>query len=87
MTVNLFGTGLDVSDFAEKSLSGDPNVYFAVDILSGVTGNTGWVGAPNQFLTVNPLTPTPVPDGGSTMMLLGSAVLGLGMLRRRFGKG
>lgn len=27
-----------------------------------------------------------VPDGGSTMMLLGSAVCGLGMLRRRFAK-
>jgi hypothetical protein len=37
-----------------------------------------------------PQTPPPpppaVPDGGTSVMLLGSAMVGLGMLRRKFGK-
>jgi hypothetical protein len=48
---------------------------FVADVLAP-NGNTGPVDA---------TVPT-VPDGGSTAMLLGSVFLGLGMLRRRFGK-
>jgi hypothetical protein len=51
---------------------------FVVDMLSGTTGNTGPV-------DVN-TPPVTVPDGGSTATLLGTVLLGLGMLRRRFAK-
>ena len=50
---------------------------FVADVIFTGTGNTGLVDVSN--------TPT-VPDGGSTAMLLGSALLGLGALRRRFGR-
>jgi hypothetical protein len=49
---------------------------FVANPNGGDTGATGYV---------NDSIP-PVPDGGSTVALLGSALLGLGMLRRRFGK-
>jgi protein with PEP-CTERM/exosortase system signal len=48
-------------------------IIFAADILSGQTGNTGLVDA---------TTPTGVPDGGATVMLLGAALTGLGLVRR-----
>jgi hypothetical protein len=50
---------------------------FVADVIFNSTGNTGLVDVST--------TPT-VPDGGSTAMLLGSALLGLGALRRRFGR-
>jgi hypothetical protein len=49
---------------------------FVADILSGTTGNTGPV-------DVN-TPPNNVPDGGTTLMLLGSALSGLGLARRFF---
>lgn len=48
---------------------------FVADVLSGTTGNTGDV-------DVN--TPPSAPDGGTTLMLLGSALSGLGLARRFF---
>lgn len=53
------------------------NQIFVADVIFSGTGNTGLVDVST--------TPT-VPDGGSTVMLLGSALLGLGALRRRFGR-
>jgi hypothetical protein len=57
-----------------------PNVpqgnVFVADVGNPGTGATGPIDAS---------TPN-VPDGGSTVTLLGSALLGLGALRRRFGK-
>jgi VPDSG-CTERM motif len=69
--------GLDITDFAAN----DQGQFLAADIISGTTGFTGAIDAS--------VAPTPgqqsVPDGGTTVTLLGSALLGLGMLRRRFG--
>lgn len=48
---------------------------FVADVMIG--NNTGLVDVSTG--------PQQVPDGGSTAMLLGSALLGLGALRRRFG--
>ena len=84
LSINLFGLGLDVNDFAELSSNGHPSAYFAVDIFSGISGTSGVVGSTGTFVTVNPLT---VPDGGPTMALLGSAMLGLGLLQRKLGQG
>jgi hypothetical protein len=50
---------------------------FVADVIFTGTGNTG---------LVDVSTGGTVPDGGSTAMLLGSALLGLGALRRRFGR-
>jgi hypothetical protein len=68
-----------IASFAELSI-GSNQAFFAVDVISslpGFTPNTGWVDAS---------TPGTVPDGGSTAMLLGSVLFGLGMLRRRLGR-
>ena len=55
------------------SVSGFGTELFVADILSGTTGATGDV-------DVN--TPAHVPDGGATVMLLGTALGALGMARR-----
>ena len=59
-----------IADFTTPNAGG---YVFAADILATATGNTGPVAA---------TTPNTVPDGGSTMMLLGSALGGLGVVRR-----
>src|SRR5262249_25170120 len=56
----------------------NPLGVFAADIGNTTTGATGPIDA------TTPYTPK-VPDGGSTLSLLGSAVLGFATLRRRFG--
>lgn len=49
---------------------------FVADV--NIAGNTGLIDVSTP--------PVTVPDGGSTAMLLGSALLGLGALRRRFSR-
>ena len=71
--------GLDASDFDLTSATGGANgVWLAAAHVQNTTGagagGSGWIGA------------TTVPDGGSTIALLGSAMLGAGLLRRRLGK-
>jgi len=66
----------DLTGAGALALNGNGN-YFVADVLNTSTGRTGPVDAS---------TPGHVPDGGTTATLLGSALLGLGMLRRRFGK-
>ena len=67
------GTGLSSASFESNGTA-----FFGIDIISGTTGNTGAVDAGPGTVTV--------PDGGSTLTLLGSVLLGVGMLRRRFSK-
>lgn len=56
----------------------DLGQIFVADVIFTGSGNTGLVDVSGGG--------TSVPDGGSTAMLLGSALLGLGALRRRFGR-
>jgi hypothetical protein len=49
---------------------------FVAGVINTTNGSTGPIDA----------TTSTVPDGGSTVTLLGSALLGLGLLRRRLGK-
>jgi hypothetical protein len=74
LNFTITGTGLTTASFQQNAAGN----FFAVDIISGTTGNTGAIDAstPN----------TSVPDGGSTLTLLGSVLLGVGMLRRKLGK-
>jgi hypothetical protein len=60
-----------ISDFTNPNNQGQ---LFVADILAP-NGNTGPVDAS---------TPNSVPDGGTTLMLLGSSFAGLGLLRRYF---
>ena len=55
------------------------------------TSSTIWTNTQEQGYGLSHYTyfgsSTSVPDGGSTAALLGSVLVGLGMLRRRFGRG
>lgn len=62
--------GLTTASFESLSSGGDPNSFFALDIL-GSTGNTGLVGGEGT-----------VPEPAS-MLLLGSGLLGAGVFARR----
>ena len=73
------GTGLTAASFLELSTGSGQHAYFAVDILSGTTGKTGLVDASG-------FTTTEVPDGGSTVTLLGSVFFAIGILRRKLRK-
>jgi hypothetical protein len=66
--------GLDITDLAANALG----QYFGVDIISGTTSKTGGIDASTPT--------TSVPDGASTITLLGSVLLGIGILRRRISK-
>jgi VPDSG-CTERM motif len=68
-----------IADFLTFNDGGN---IFVADILCGptVTGCAGFTGP------VDVTGGGSVPDGGATVMLLGSALFGLGVLRRRFGK-
>jgi len=72
LTFTITGSGLSTSSFEQNAVG----EYFAVDLIGN--GNTGAVDASTPS--------TSVPDGGSTAALLGSVLLAVGMLRRRFGQ-
>ena len=77
---NLIRTGgLLVNDFTTNSLG----YYFAADLTDGnKTGAQGW-NTPGGTPGTNDFK---VPDAGSTVILLGAALTGLGMMSRRFKK-
>ena len=62
---------------------GDLDGLVGVDVT--IPSTAGGYGLSHTYL-FNGVTPPPngVPDGGTTLMLLGSALAGLGALRRRF---
>jgi len=68
--------GSTIGDFTTANNLG---FLFVVDIISpdgGATGPAAVVGDPH----------TRVPDGGFTMAMLGTGLVGLGLVQRRFGK-
>jgi hypothetical protein len=78
VSVTLAGAGLTENSFAELSSGGSPSAFFAVDILSGQTGNTGPVG------TLTPSVVTSVPEPGTLLLVsLGLTAVGRRMRRRR----
>jgi hypothetical protein len=76
LSFTLTGTGLTLDDFAEKSINGDVAAFFALDIYSKATGNTGLVdcctGQPTPFDV-----PIPAP-----LALFAAGLVGISMLRR-----
>jgi hypothetical protein len=71
-------SGLDASDFDQLSLDagGHGPFYTAAHVQNTTgtgTGGSGWIAPGN---------PGAVPDGGTTVMLLGSAFAGLAVVRR-----
>ena len=67
-TFTVTGSGVTSGSFVQNAAS----QFFAVDVYSSSTRNTGGVDA------------SVLPDGGMTLMLLGGALVGLETLRRRF---
>ena len=79
--VGILGLTLREGDFnVASSPHGGNGIHTAAAHIQGVArgpnGTSGFI-APNGV-------PPSVPDGGATVMLLGSALAGLGALRRRF---
>lgn len=71
--------GITASSFDFSSVQGGGNgtYHTAAHIQTiGPDEESGWIGD----------KPEDVPDGGTTLSLLGGALLGLGMLRRRFNR-
>src|SRR4051794_41971862 len=68
LSFTISGTGLTLASL-EKNAFGQ---YFAADIISGTTGNTGGIGARNE--------PQPLP-GPTTLGPLSAGVLCLGEIR------
>jgi hypothetical protein len=75
-TLVLSGTGLTAASFQELSTGGSPSVFFALDVLSAQTGNTGPVG------TNTPPTGT-VPEPGSIVLLSSITAAIVGITRRK----
>jgi hypothetical protein len=71
------GDTIEIPRYAFPSGTVNVNEHLVANTVNTQFGITNWT----------MLNPTSVPDGGSTMALLGSAFLGIGLLRRRFGKG
>jgi hypothetical protein len=73
LTFTIKNTGGAALTLAELSTNGAQQ-FFGVDIISGTTTNTGGIDASS---------PVSTPDGGSTVVLLGLSLLGLGAVSVR----
>jgi hypothetical protein len=71
---------LTEASFNELSTGGSPSVFFAVDILSAQTGNTGPVGTGGGGSTGGGGTTVPEP---ASMALFGLVALGSAFRNRR----
>jgi len=74
---NILGAGITANDFAFSSVESAGNgSYHVAAHVQGIAAapGSGWIGD----------KPEDVPEGGTTLSLLGGALLGLGLLRRRF---
>jgi len=80
-TFSISGAGLDITDFAQLSSGGDVNAYFALDIFSGTTRNTGFV---DLSTVLTPTQQSAVPEASTwAMMILGFVGVGFMAYRRR----
>lgn len=75
-------TGLTANDFNVLNTDGSPNYAAAAHIQSLSDGGSTWIGGGTDTRTNN----VSVPDAGSTALLLGAALSGLGMMTRRIKK-
>jgi VPDSG-CTERM motif len=84
---NNMGAGLQTFNLIlDTALSGTGGLanFFSQDIVS--TGTlAGTPNAAQQNIRTPASVPTTVPDGGATVILLGAALSGLGLLRRKLG--
>jgi hypothetical protein len=71
------------TEFGSSQAGVQDTVKFVLT-LSGTAPSVATIDAGNVVLAFG--SPTNVPDGGTTLTLLGSALVGLGLLRRRFGR-
>jgi hypothetical protein len=75
-----FAFVLDPAQAAAANTAG----LLGTDRIALEAAATGFTGGPESFFAAK-VEGTTVPDGGTTAALLGCALLGLGVLRRRFG--
>jgi PEP-CTERM motif len=73
LSFDILGAGITTASFNELSSGGSPSVFFAVDILSATTGNTGPVGTGGS---------TNVPEPAS-LVTLGLSLIGVAAARYR----
>ena len=72
-TITCSGCGLTVAAFETNGTGA--SAFFGVDVYNPTRGTTGPIGGG---------TGASVPDGGMTLMLLGSVLVGVESLRRKF---
>ena len=80
---DLTGAGLTPASFDELSTGGSPSVFFALDILSARTGNSGAVGTGVCTDCANTLAAVPEPG---SLVLLGTGLSALGLWGRKRAK-
>jgi hypothetical protein len=84
-------TSIDVTGYSYilakygSSASGNQSHVWYVGGLTGVITVPLNIGSSGEISHISRFTYTSVPDGGTTLMLLGTALIGLGAMRRKLG--